>query len=80
MIARLLPAVLVLLALLAPARGQDLSAVQQPEGPIQQVVLDMIGRFPADLDALGARAALEHTRGDGHATSLDDIRLFETGL
>jgi 5'-methylthioadenosine phosphorylase len=47
---------------------------------IQQVVLDMIGRFPADLDALGARAALEHTRGDGHATSPEDVRLFETGL
>jgi 5'-methylthioadenosine phosphorylase len=47
---------------------------------IQQVVLDMIGRFPADLDALGALAALEHTRGDGHAASPEDIRLFETGL
>ena len=47
---------------------------------IQQVVLDMIGRFPDDLDALGALAALEHTRGDGHAASPDDIRLFETGL
>jgi 5'-methylthioadenosine phosphorylase len=47
---------------------------------IQQVVLDMIGRFPADLEALGARGLLEHTRGDGHATSPEDIRLFETGL
>jgi 5'-methylthioadenosine phosphorylase len=47
---------------------------------IQKVVLEMIGRFPADLDALGARAALEHTRGDGHAASPEDIRLFETGL
>jgi 5'-methylthioadenosine phosphorylase len=47
---------------------------------IQKVVLEMIGRFPADLDALGAREALEHTRGDGHATSPEDIRLFETGL
>jgi 5'-methylthioadenosine phosphorylase len=47
---------------------------------IQAVVIDMIGRFPADLDALGARDALEHTRGDGHATSPEDIRLFETGL
>src|SRR5438874_13268788 len=28
---------------------------------IQQVVLDMIGRFPADLDALGARDALGPT-------------------
>ena len=47
---------------------------------IQQVVLDMIGRFPEDLDALGALAALEHTRGDGHAASPEDIRLYETGL
>ncbi len=47
---------------------------------IQQVVLDLIGRFPADLDALGAAAALGPTRGDGHATSPEDIRLFETGL
>lgn len=47
---------------------------------IQKVVLDLIGRFPADLDALGARDALGPTRGDGHAISPDDIRLFETGL
>ena len=47
---------------------------------IQQVVLDLIGRFPADLDALGAAAALGPTRGDGHAMSSEDIRLFETGL
>jgi 5'-methylthioadenosine phosphorylase len=47
---------------------------------IKRVVLDMIGRFPADLDALGARDALAYTRGDGHATSPADIRLFETGL
>jgi 5'-methylthioadenosine phosphorylase len=47
---------------------------------IQRVVLDMIGRFPADLDALGALDALGPTRGDGHATSPADIRLFETGL
>jgi 5'-methylthioadenosine phosphorylase len=47
---------------------------------IQKVVLEMIGQFPADLDALGARDALEHTRGDGHAASDEDIRLFEVGL
>jgi 5'-methylthioadenosine phosphorylase len=47
---------------------------------IQKVVLDLIGRFPADLDALGAAAALGPTRGDGHTISPDDIRLFETGL
>ena len=47
---------------------------------IQKVVLDLIGRFPADLDALGAREALGFTRGDGHAISPEDVRLFETGL
>ncbi|MEO8272626.1 MAG: S-methyl-5'-thioadenosine phosphorylase [Chloroflexota bacterium] len=47
---------------------------------IQKVVLDLIGRFPADLEALGAAAALGPTRGDGHASSPEDIRLFETGL
>ena len=47
---------------------------------IQKVVLDLIGRFPADLDALGAAAALGPTRGDGRAISPEDIRLFETGL
>jgi 5'-methylthioadenosine phosphorylase len=46
---------------------------------IQKVVLDLVGRFPADLDALGARAALGPTRGDGHTISPGDIRLFETG-
>ena len=29
---------------------------------------------------LGARAALGPTRGDGHAISPEDVRLFETGL
>jgi 5'-methylthioadenosine phosphorylase len=47
---------------------------------IQQVVLDLIGRMPADLDALGARDALGPTRGDGHVVSSEDVRLFETGL
>jgi 5'-methylthioadenosine phosphorylase len=47
---------------------------------IQKVVLEMIGRFPADLDSLGARDALGPTRGDGHAISSEDVRLFETGL
>jgi 5'-methylthioadenosine phosphorylase len=47
---------------------------------IQKVVLDMIKRFPGDLDALGARDALAATRGDGHVISPSDIRLFETGL
>ena len=47
---------------------------------IQKVVLDLIGRFPADLDALGAGTALEPTRGDGHTIADEDVRLFETEL
>ena len=57
-----------------------LEVFQQNAERIQQVVLDLIGRFPVDLDALGARGALGPTRGDGHATSPEDVRLFETGL
>jgi 5'-methylthioadenosine phosphorylase len=47
---------------------------------IKAVVLDLVGRFPADLDSLGALDALRPTRGDGHAAAAEDIRLFETGL
>ncbi len=47
---------------------------------IQQVVIDLIGRFPDDLEALGARRALGPTRGDGHVVTDEDVRLFETGL
>ena len=57
-----------------------LEVFQQNAARIQKVVLDMIRRFPADLDALGARDALAVTRGDGHVVSPDDVRLFETGL
>jgi 5'-methylthioadenosine phosphorylase len=47
---------------------------------IRKVVLDMVGSFPADLSGLGAAEALRYTRGDGHAASDEDIRLFETSL
>jgi 5'-methylthioadenosine phosphorylase len=47
---------------------------------IQKVVLDLIARFPSDLDGLGAGTALGPTRGDGHAEAAEDVRLFETGL
>jgi 5'-methylthioadenosine phosphorylase len=57
-----------------------LEVFQQNASRIQRVVLEMVARFPADLDALGARAALAPTRGDGHAVSPEDVRLFETGL
>ena len=57
-----------------------LEVFEQNAQRIREVVLDLVGRFPTDLDALGARAALGPTRGDGHATSVEDVRLFETGL
>ncbi len=57
-----------------------LGVFQQNATRIQAVVLDLIGRFPADLDTLGARAALAPTRGDGHTIADEDVRLFETGL
>ncbi len=44
---------------------------------IKKVVLDLIGKMPSDLAALGAREGLAFSRGDGHAQSPDDIRLFE---
>ena len=47
---------------------------------IQKVVLEMVRRFPADLAALGAASSLAFTRGDGHAASAADIRIFETEL
>jgi 5'-methylthioadenosine phosphorylase len=57
-----------------------LEVFQQNASRIQKVVLEMVRRFPTDLDALGARGALAPTRGDGHVISPLDIRLFETGL
>ena len=57
-----------------------LEVFQMNAARIQGVVLDLIGRFPADLDSLGARDALATSRGDGHTISSEDIRLYETGL
>ncbi|OGO55286.1 MAG: methylthioadenosine phosphorylase [Chloroflexi bacterium RBG_16_72_14] len=57
-----------------------LAVFEQNAERIRKVVLDMIARFPADLDALGAREALAFTRGDGHVASPADVRIFETGL
>lgn len=44
---------------------------------IKKVVLDMIAHMPKDLDGLGARDALTFSRGDGHAATPEDIRVFE---
>jgi len=43
---------------------------------IKKVVLDLISRIPADLSTVSSVASLEYTRGDGHAESPEDIRLF----
>jgi 5'-methylthioadenosine phosphorylase len=43
---------------------------------IKKVVIDLIGKMPADLATLGAREGLAYSRGDSHA-SPEDIRLFE---
>jgi 5'-methylthioadenosine phosphorylase len=45
---------------------------------IRQVVLDLISKIPANLDEVSTVGALEFTRGDGHAASPEDIRLFQT--
>ena len=45
---------------------------------IKKVVLDLIGRIPADLSSVSAESQLAFTRGDGHATASEDIRLFQT--
>ncbi|HKF85865.1 MAG TPA: S-methyl-5'-thioadenosine phosphorylase [Candidatus Limnocylindrales bacterium] len=57
-----------------------LQVFEQNAERIRAVVLDMVGRLPADLDSLGAKDALRYTRGDGHAAGPEDIRIFETGL
>ena len=46
-----------------------LEVFEQNAERIPKVVLDMVGRFPADLASLGARDALRFTRGDGHAAN-----------
>lgn len=44
---------------------------------IKKVVLDLIGKLPADLSVVQPKEALRFSRGDGHAATDDDIRLFE---
>jgi len=55
-----------------------LEVFEQNAARIQKVVLEMVRRFPADLDELGAAEGLAFTRGDGHVVSPLDVRLFET--
>src|SRR5436190_23654289 len=44
---------------------------------IKKVVLDLIGKMPADLSVVQPKEALKFSRGDGHAATDDDIRIFE---
>ncbi len=43
---------------------------------IKKVVLDLVGKMPANLDSLGAQEALEFSRGDAHETADEDVRLY----
>lgn len=43
---------------------------------IKKVVLDLIGKIPANLYEVSSVQDLEFTRGDGHAVNPEDIRLF----
>lgn len=43
----------------------------------RKVVLSMVAKIPADLEALGKKDALQYTRGDGHASSPYDVRIFD---
>lgn len=44
---------------------------------VRGVVLDLVGKMPADLDSLGAAEGLAFSRGDGFAHSGLDLRLYE---
>lgn len=64
-----------------PVSAQEVLAVFQDNVTrVREVVLDMIGRFPKDLDSLGAVESLKFTRGDGLYASEEDTRLFETRM
>jgi 5'-methylthioadenosine phosphorylase len=53
-----------------------LEVFQKNAERIKKVVLDLIGKMPTDLGTLGAREALTYSRGDGHAATPEDIRLY----
>lgn len=53
-----------------------LEVFQRNSERIRQVVLDMVEMMPPNLEELEGTKHLEWTRGDGHATSSLDIRLY----
>ncbi len=44
---------------------------------IKKVVLDIIGKIPQDLSEVSTVRGLDFTRGDGHAATPEDIRMFQ---
>jgi 5'-methylthioadenosine phosphorylase len=54
-----------------------LEVFQKNAERIKKVVLDLIGKMPEDLSTLGARQGLSYSRGDAHAATAEDIRLYE---
>ncbi len=54
-----------------------LAVFQSNSEKIKKVVLDLIGRLPKDLSTIGSKGSLKFSRGDGHAATAEDIRLFE---
>jgi 5'-methylthioadenosine phosphorylase len=54
-----------------------LEVFKQNSENARKVVLDIIAELPKDLGALGSRDSLKYTRGDGHAASDMDVRIFD---
>jgi 5'-methylthioadenosine phosphorylase len=54
-----------------------LEVFQKNAERIKKVVLDLVSRMPDDLGKLGGREGLAFSRGDGHAATPDDLRLYE---
>ena len=54
-----------------------LAVFQKNAERIKGVVLDLIRKLPEDLDEISTVSGLEFTRGDGHAATASDIRLFQ---
>jgi 5'-methylthioadenosine phosphorylase len=55
-----------------------LEVFQSNSEKIKRVVLDLIGKIPTDLSLVRTQEGLQWTRGDGHATSPDDLRIFQS--
>lgn len=56
--------------------GSVLEVFQRNSENIRKVVLELVRRMPADLSTLDAGEVLRFSRGDGHAISQFDQRLF----